>query len=57
MALLVFPTWAKIDDTTGILEGNYADDRRMVTFKNMAEVNAKAWDLQFVIRKWLALVE
>src|SRR5690606_1046571 len=29
--MLVFPTGATINDTTGILEGNYTDGRRMVT--------------------------
>lgn len=57
VALLIFPTGAIVNDTTGVLEGNYTDGRRMVTFKNMDEVNAWADDLQKVIRQWLALVD
>ncbi|MGF7082481.1 DUF1801 domain-containing protein [Mucilaginibacter sp. UYCu711] len=57
VALLIFPTGAIINDTTGILEGNYTDGRRMVTFKTMDEVKTKADDLQKVIRQWLALVD
>ncbi|MGC3972138.1 MAG: DUF1801 domain-containing protein [Pirellulales bacterium] len=57
IALLVFPTGAKIKDTTAILEGNYTDGRRMITFKNMADVKAKGKDLQKVIKQWLALVD
>jgi uncharacterized protein YdhG (YjbR/CyaY superfamily) len=56
-ALLVFPTGAKIDDTTGLLEGNYADGRRLVTFKTLENVNARGSDLQQVIRQWIAQVE
>ena len=57
VALLVFPTGARIKDKSGILEGNYTDGRRMITFKNLAEVKAKAKDLQNVIKLWLAGVE
>lgn len=57
VALLVFPTGARIKDKSGILEGNYTDGRRMITFKNGAEVKAKAKDLQNVIKLWLAGVE
>lgn len=57
VALLIFPTGASIKDTTGILEGNYTDGRRMVTFKNIEEVKARANDLQQVIKQWIELVE
>lgn len=56
-ALLVFPTGARIQDTTGILEGNYTDGRRMVTFKNREDVKANGKDLQKVIQEWLKGVE
>lgn len=57
VALLVFPTGSRIKDKSGILEGNYSDGRRMITFKNSAEVKAKSKDLQNVIKLWLAGVE
>ena len=57
IATLIFPTGATINDTTGILEGNYADGRRMVTFKNLVDVETKGKDLQKVIKQWLSQVE
>ena len=57
VALLVFPTGARIKDKSGILEGNYTDGRRMITFKNLAEVKAKTKDLKQVIKLWLEGVE
>ncbi len=56
-ALLVFPTGERIKKTTGILEGNYEDGRRMVTFKNMEDVKTKGKDLQKVIQEWLTQVD
>lgn len=55
--LLVFPTGAVIEDTTGILEGSYTDGRRMVTIKSMAEFESKKEALQKVIKLWLDKVE
>ena len=57
VVLLVFPTGAVIKDNTGLLEGAYADGRRMVTFKSEDEIKTKAEDLQQVIRLWLQTVE
>ena len=55
--LLVFPTGAKINDTTGILEGKYTDGRKMVTIKSKGDFEAKKTALQQAIKQWLALVE
>lgn len=55
--LLIFPTGAVIDDTTGILEGNYADGRRMVTLKSMEDLNTKKEALQAVIKEWMSKIE
>jgi hypothetical protein len=55
--LLVFPSGAKINDTTGFLEGDYTDGRRLVYFKNMDDVIAKKDVLQNVIKAWLTMVE
>ena len=57
IALLVFPTGATIKDTTGILEGNYTDGRRMITLSNMDDVRAKGKDLQKVVKEWVKQVE
>jgi hypothetical protein len=53
----VFPSGAKIKDTTGLLEGDYADGRRLAMFSNMDEVESKGKALQQAIKKWLALLD
>lgn len=55
--MLVFPSGAKVNDTTGFLEGNYADGRRTLIFNDLDDVKAKEKQLQEVIRTWLSLVE
>jgi hypothetical protein len=55
--LLVFPSGAKVNDTTGFLEGDYKDGRRLVYFKDLEDVKAKANTLQTVIKVWLTLIE
>jgi hypothetical protein len=55
--LLVFPSGAKVNDTTGFLEGDYKDGRRLVYFKDLEDVKSKANALQTVVKVWLALVE
>ena len=57
VALLVFPTGAVINDTTGLLEGDYKDGRRMITFRTLDEVKQKGKDLQKVIKAWLEMVD
>jgi hypothetical protein len=55
--LLVFPTGAKIEDSSGLLEGNFPDGRKTVSFSSLEQVKQRANDLQTVIKKWLSLVE
>jgi hypothetical protein len=55
--LLVFPSGAKVNDTTGFLEGDFKDGRRLVYFKDMDDVKSKQQALQNVIKTWLSLVE
>ena len=55
--MLVFPSGAKVNDNSRLLEGDYKDGRRTVVFKDMADVKSKEKNLQAVIRKWLLLVE
>jgi hypothetical protein len=55
--MLVFPTGDRIVDTTGILEGDYADGRRVIRFKDLADVQSRANDLQIVIRDWMAKID
>jgi len=55
--LLVFPTGARVPDPAGLLEGKYADGRRLVPVRDLADAQAKAAALTAVVRAWLALVE
>jgi hypothetical protein len=54
---LVFPSGAKVKDTSGLLEGDYADGRRLAMFHDQKEVKAKEKSLQQVIKKWLTLLD
>ena len=55
---LVFPSGAKVDDGSGkLLEGNYADGRRLALFRSLDDVEAKKPMMQAAIRKWLELLE
>ena len=55
--MLVFPSGAKVNDTTGLLEGDYKDGRRLIVFKDMKDVKSKEKALQKVIKDWLKLIE
>jgi hypothetical protein len=54
--MLVFPSGAKVTDSSGLLEGDYKDGRRIVIFKDMADVKAKEKILKGVIKNWLKLI-
>lgn len=55
--MLVMPSGAKVNDTSGLLEGDYKDGRRLIIFKDLKDVKAKEKKLQAVIKKWLTLVD
>lgn len=55
--MLVFPSGAKINDTSGLLEGDFKDGRRIIILKDMEDVKAKSEALQNVIRIWLSLID
>jgi len=48
---------ARVNGKSGLLEGDYADGRRLVLFHSMEEVKAKKAALQGVIRRWLETLE
>jgi len=54
---LVFPRGAKVNDTSGLLEGDYADGRRLAHFYSLEDVEAKKTVMQQVIRTWLELLD
>jgi hypothetical protein len=55
--MLVFPSGAKVNDTSGFLEGDYKDGRRITIFKDLKDVKAKEKALRHVITTWLKLVD
>jgi hypothetical protein len=55
--LLVFPSGAKVNDTSGLLTGSYTDGRRLATIYNTGDLADKEAALKEVIRKWIALVD
>lgn len=55
--MLVFPSGAKVNDTTGLLEGDYKDGRRLIVFKDIKDVKSKEKALRKVLKDWLKLVE
>lgn len=55
--LLVFPTGIKITDTSGLLEGNYSDGRKIATIKNLEEAKSRQKDLENAIRNWMDQIE
>ncbi len=55
--LLVFPSGAKIDNTSGLLTGDYKDGRRLVEVKTMDGVKSITPALQAAIKDWLSKVE
>ncbi len=54
---LVFPSGAKVKDASGLLEGDYADGRRLAMFYSSKDVKSKAKALRAVITQWLKLLE
>jgi hypothetical protein len=50
---LVFPAGARVKDKSGLLEGDYADGRRLALFHDLSEVESRKADLQRVIQQWL----
>jgi hypothetical protein len=54
---LIFLTGAKLNDTSGLLEGDYTDGRRLAMFYNMEDVNSNEKTLQKLIKKWLKLLD
>ncbi len=55
--MLVFPSGAKVNDTSGLLEGDYKDGRRLITFKDLEDVKTKEKTLQTIIKEWIKLVD
>ena len=55
--MLVFPSGAKVNDTTGFLEGDYKDGRRLLVFKDLQDIESKKGALQDILKRWLGLID
>ena len=55
--MLVFPSGAKVKETSGLLEGDYKDGRRTIVFSDLADVKSKEKAMQGIIKNWLKLVD
>lgn len=55
--MLVFPSGAKVNDTSGLLVGDYKDGRRITIFKDLADARSKEKALRKVIMQWIKLVD
>lgn len=55
--MLVFPSGAKVNDKSGLLEGDYKDGRRISIFKDLSDVKQKQKALQKIIKDWLKLLD
>lgn len=55
--MLVLPSGARVNDRSGLLQGDYKDGRRTITFADEADVLSKEKQLQQVIKTWLSLID
>jgi hypothetical protein len=54
---LVFWGGAKVNDGSGLLEGNYADGRRLAMFYGMQDVKSNRTNLQKIVKQQLQLLD
>ncbi len=54
--MLVFPNGAQVNDTSGLLKGDYKDGRRAMIFKDLDDVKSKEKLLRMILKDWLKLV-
>jgi hypothetical protein len=55
--MLVFPSGAKVNDQSGLLEGDYKDGRRITVFNDLDDVKKREKALKTVIKQWLKLID
>jgi hypothetical protein len=55
--MLVFTSGAKVNDTSGLLQGDFKDGRRTATFTDLDDVKNKQTQLKNIIQTWITLVE
>ena len=55
--MCVLPTGTKIKQNTEILEGDYTDGRRMITFTDLEDIKSKEEKFKETIKEWMSLIE
>ncbi|WP_421944557.1 DUF1801 domain-containing protein [Pedobacter sp.] len=55
--MLVLPTGARITEGLDLLEGNFKDTRKVINFKDLDDVLAKAPKLKTILKNWLNTIE
>ncbi len=55
--MLVWPSGAKVKDSSGLLEGDFKDGRKTIVFNDLADVKTKEKLLSKTIKAWLKLVD
>ncbi len=55
--MLVFPSGARVKDTSGLLEGDYKDGRRILIIKNHDDFKTKEKNLHKVIKEWIRTID
>ena len=55
--MLVLPSGAKLNDQSGLLEGDFKDGRRIIVFVDLKDVQAKKERLKVLIKQWLKMVD
>jgi len=55
--MLVFPSGARIKDDSGLLEGQFKDDRKTIVFTDLADFKKKEKHLVNIIQKWMDTID
>lgn len=55
--LCILPTGQKIKKNVQLLEGEYTDGRRMITFENLADLQKKETLIRDLMIEWLELLD
>ena len=55
--MLVFPSGARITDESGLLEGQFKDDRKTIVFTDLADFKKKEKHLVNIIQKWMDTID
>ena len=55
--MLVFPSGAKLKDTSGLLSGDYTDGRRIAIFTDLENVQHYEKTLKALLTRWVEMVD